>query len=127
MRILRARAGNEDRGGVAWDNSGFMVRKVRRIGSGQNARFIVEYKLDQGILNQLSKLEREIAEEKGELGVMREPETPARPISNRTTTLVELFAGDVEGLQNLKDRMLQLSEGANGGLPNDSPSPSDIA
>jgi hypothetical protein len=123
MRILRARAGNEDRGGVAWDSSGFMVRKERCIGSGENARFIVEYKLDQGILSQLSKLEREIAEEKGELGVM--PQEPAQPktVSKNALTLVQLFAGDVEALQNLRARVLELSEGANGGLPNDSSSP----
>ncbi len=64
--ILAKRAGNPERGGAEWDETGFMVRREACIGGGQHGKYVVEYEFDKTIADAILDVENSIADELGE-------------------------------------------------------------
>jgi len=63
--IIEARA--KEYAGAPGGVTGLLVRRIRSVGSGQNAREIEEYELDTGLLKELREIEKQVAKELGQL------------------------------------------------------------
>jgi hypothetical protein len=107
MRICRKRAGKPEMGAADWDSTGYMLQRIKGLGSGDNFSVITEFELDTALLGEISKLEREIAEEMGQL--RKPPVTPTREesLSETAVTLIEMYPTPEE-LQEAKSRFLQV-------------------
>lgn len=53
--------------GGTGEETGLMVKQIRRIGSGEDAEYITEFKVDDGLISAMERLERSAAEELGQL------------------------------------------------------------
>lgn len=62
--VMQERA--EDMADVPGGKSGLLVRQIKQIGNGENAREVEEYKLDDGLLSEFREHEKMIAIELGQ-------------------------------------------------------------
>jgi len=74
--IIAARA--EEYANVPGGSTGLLVRRVRAIGAGANARKVEEYELDRGLLKALIDIQKQAAKELGQL-----ENKPADPDSSK--------------------------------------------
>jgi hypothetical protein len=107
MRVMRKRAGKPECGGAAWDDTGLMVQRPKMIGSGEMAMLTTEFEWDTAGLQMISQLEREIAEEMGEL--RKPPTTPVKDevLSETAMMLTEVYSSPEE-LAEFKAKFLQV-------------------
>jgi hypothetical protein len=66
QRLMRERGADPSLDGVAGGTTGLIVRRVRSVGSGDNARLVVEHELDTGLLNAMLAHEKQVAQELGQ-------------------------------------------------------------
>ena len=57
---------------VPGGRAGLLVRRVKSIGAGENAREVVEYEVDTALLKELRELERQAAQEAGQWATKHE-------------------------------------------------------
>ena len=107
--IARARGGDSTRGGAEWDKTGFMVQRLKGVGSGDNFLLTTEFELDTGLLREISNLEREIAEEMGELKKPPTTRVKEESLSETAMLLVELFPSP-DLLAEAKAKFLQVTQ-----------------
>jgi len=125
-KIAEKRAGKEEYGGAPWDDTGYMVRRDKMLGSGDMATLVTEYELDTGLLSQMLEHERAIARELGEeRGIVDRPEDQDRPqaiAASQTTVNIALYLGR-EKLQEIKAAVE--ARNGSGENPNASGTPAD--
>ncbi len=66
LAIIAARAADPAMRSVPGGTTGLLVRRVKSIGSGENAQVIEEYEVDRGLLAELRELEKQAAIEAGQ-------------------------------------------------------------
>jgi hypothetical protein len=64
--VIAERAADPDMANVPGGRTGLLVRRVKVIGSGDNAREVCEYEVDTGLLKELRELEKQAAVEAGQ-------------------------------------------------------------
>lgn len=65
-RVITARAEDPEMQGVPGGDTGLLVRKVKKIGSGDDAEIVNEYAVDTGLLAELREHEKQAAQELGQ-------------------------------------------------------------
>ncbi len=65
-QVLRERAAAPEMENVPGGKTGLLVRKVKCIGGGENAREVEEYEVDTGLLKEIRDLEKQVAQELGQ-------------------------------------------------------------
>jgi hypothetical protein len=78
-RIVRTRKGKEECGAAAWDDTGYMLRRDKMLGSGELATLTTEFELDTGILSAMFDLEEGIAVDMGQRRHKIDVNTPEKP------------------------------------------------
>ena len=88
--IVRERGASPEMRTVPGGRTGFIVRKVKRIGSGKSARVVEEYEFDAALARAFLDLEERAAREVGEWG-----EAPAPPPVPTDNNAAEVNVYDV--------------------------------
>jgi hypothetical protein len=81
QRVIAERAADPAMQAVPGGTTGLLVRRVKAIGAGENAREVVEYELDAALLKELRELEKQAATEAGEWSNKHEVRAAAAPTS----------------------------------------------
>lgn len=72
-QIVRQRAAAPEMANVPGGTTGLLVRKVKSIGAGDNAREVEEFEVDTGLLKEIRELEKQAAQELGQWDADRAP------------------------------------------------------
>jgi hypothetical protein len=96
---------------AGWDGPGastaLLVRRERSVGSGQNQKFVAEYKVDTGLLRELRKLEKQAAIELGQWTEKRDVKLDAN-VRAEAKILAASFT--LEELERMMDTVLKAVE-----------------
>lgn len=75
-RIMAERAADDDMADVPGGKTGLLVRRIKSIGSGENAQVVNEYEVDAALLRELREHEKQAAIELGQWTEKREHRIP---------------------------------------------------
>jgi len=66
-QVRQERSGSEEFRGVAGGTTGLLVRRLKQIGSGQNAETVEEFVIDHALLDQRLRLEEAVQKDLGQI------------------------------------------------------------
>jgi hypothetical protein len=76
LRIVAERGADPDMQGVPGGGTGFLVRRTKAVGTGPAARVVDEYEFDAALAKALAEVERQAAQELGQLAMKHEHAGP---------------------------------------------------
>jgi hypothetical protein len=97
-RVMAQRAAAPEMATVPGGTTGLLVRKVKSMGAGENAREVEEFEVDTGLLKELRELEKQAAQELGQWAEKRELSGPnGQPVAFVEVRLTDGRAADRNG------------------------------